>query len=62
MTNDPLHLFQRLEKHLAETGFQGVDPHEGLNSPFVKALTFGRRYMGIAALQFFKRVPIKQFG
>jgi hypothetical protein len=49
---------QELEHHFAETNFQGIDPHDGLNSPLVKALTFGDRRLGIAALQFFKRCPV----
>ncbi len=52
------HLAARLEEHLIETGFKGIDPHDGLNSPLVKALTLGDRRLGVAALQAFKRLPI----
>ncbi len=58
MTDNLYHIFQCLEKHLVETGFKGFDPHDGLNSPLVKTLTFNLRYPGIAALQFFKRMPV----
>lgn len=47
-----------IERHLAQAGFQGIDPHDGLNSPLVKALTLGDRRLGVAALQFFKRCPV----
>jgi len=57
-TNKLSHIFQCLEKHLVETGFKGIDPHDGLNSPLVKALTFGGHSLGRAALQFFKRLPV----
>ena len=46
-----------LERHLASAGFKGIDPHDGLNSPLVKALTLGDRRLGVVALQFFKRCP-----
>jgi len=52
------HVIQRLEAHLDRQHFQGWDPHDALNSPLIKALTFGSRYMGIAALQTLKRSPI----
>lgn len=58
MRNDLSHLFQSLEKHLIATGFRGIDPHDGLNSPLVKTLTLGDRRLGVAALQFFKRCPV----
>jgi hypothetical protein len=58
MANDLSHLFQCLEKHLVATDFKGIDPHDGLNSPLVKALTFGDRRLGVAALQLFKRCPV----
>lgn len=46
------------ERHLAATSFQGIDPHDGLNSRLVRAMTMGDRRLGIAALQFFKRCPV----
>lgn len=58
MTDHLHHIFQCLEKHLTEAGFTGIDPHDGLNSPLVKALTLGDRRLGVAALQFFKRCPV----
>lgn len=51
-------IFQQLEQHLSATDFKGIDPHDALNSPLVKALTFGDRRLGVAALQFFKRCPV----
>ena len=49
---------KKLEARLVRQNFQGFDPHDALNSPLIKALTFGSRYMGIAALQLLKRSPI----
>ncbi|HEV8435558.1 MAG TPA: delta-aminolevulinic acid dehydratase [Thermoanaerobaculia bacterium] len=49
---------EKLDAWIEQQQFRGWDPHDALNSPFVRALTFGNRYLGIAALQAVKRSPI----
>lgn len=49
---------QKLETRLVRQNFQGFDPHDALNSPFIKLFGSMHRYMGIAALQLLKRSPI----
>jgi len=48
----------KLENHLKSTDFKGYDPHDALNSPILKRLTFGNRFLGIIYLQLIKRCPI----
>ncbi len=48
----------KLENHLKSTDFEGYDPHDGLNSPILKKLTFNNRILGIIFLQLMKRCPI----
>lgn len=57
-SNSIREMTEALEARLVRQNFQGFDPHDALNSPLIKALTFGSRYMGIAALQLLKRLPI----
>jgi len=38
--------------------FKGWDPHDGLNSPFLKGISKVHRFAGIAALQLVKRSPV----
>jgi hypothetical protein len=49
---------ERLDAWIEAEKFRGWDPHDALNSPFVRALTFGSRYLGIAWLQAVKRSPV----
>lgn len=49
---------EKLDAWIEAQQFRGWDPHDALNSPIVRALTFGNRYLGIAALQAVKRSPI----
>ena len=49
---------RKLETWLKSEQYRGWDPHDGLNSPLLKALTFKNRYLGIAVFQFFKRCPV----
>lgn len=49
---------RRLDAWLEAHDFAGWDPHDALNSPIVRALTFGSRYLGIAWLQLVKRSPL----
>ena len=47
-----------LDRWIERNEFKGWDPHDGLNSPLVKRLTFGSHLLGIVALQLIKRSPI----
>jgi hypothetical protein len=49
---------ERLDAWIERQGFKGWDPHDALNSPLIKALTFGNRWLGVAWLQAFKRSPV----
>lgn len=51
-------ILYKLEHHLKSTDFKGYDPHDALNSPILKTLTFGNRFLGIIYLQLLKRCPI----
>ena len=42
----------------SEDDFAGYDPYDALNSDFVRALSFGRKYGRIAWTQFLRRSPI----
>ena len=48
----------RLDTWIEREGFKGWDPHDALNSPLLKRLTFGRRLPGIAWVQLVKRSPL----
>jgi hypothetical protein len=48
----------RLDAWIEAQQFRGWDPHDALNSPIVRALTFGNRYLGIVWLQLVKRSPL----
>ena len=48
----------RLEQWVEAQHFKGWDPHDALNSPLLKRLTFGNRWLGIAWVQLLKRSPI----
>lgn len=43
---------------MEEQDFKGWDPHDALNSPFLKGLSNFHRWAGVAALQLVKRCPI----
>jgi hypothetical protein len=48
----------KLDAWVESQGFQGWDPHDALNSPLLKALTFNQRALGIAWIQLLKRSPV----
>src|SRR4030095_10024690 len=48
----------RLDAWIEREGFKGWDPHDALNSPLVKGLTFGNRWLAVAWLQLVKRSPV----
>ena len=47
-----------LDAWIEDNDFRGWDPHDGLNSPILHALSFGSRNIGIAWLQMVKRSPV----
>ena len=49
---------QKLDVWIERERFQGWDPHDALNSPLLKRLTFGNRWLGIAWVQLVRRSPI----
>jgi hypothetical protein len=49
---------ERLDAWIEGEGFKGWDPHDALNSPMVKTLTFGSRWLAVAWLQLVKRSPV----
>lgn len=51
------HSLQHLDQWIEKEDFHGWDPHDALNSPFVRRLTLGNRMIGIAWVQLFKRCP-----
>ena len=51
-------VLRRLETWLEQEGYKGWDPHDGLNSPLLRTLALGNRYLGIVAVQLFKRFPV----
>ncbi len=51
-------ILYKLEDHLKSTDFNGYDPHDALNSPILRTLTFGSRFFGIIYLQLIKKCPI----
>ena len=48
----------RLDAWIEAEGFRGWDPHDALNSPLLRRLTFGSRLLGIAWLQLLRRSPL----
>ncbi|MCK6561213.1 hypothetical protein HUU39_10545 [candidate division KSB1 bacterium] len=48
----------RHERWLRARDYCGYDPHDGLNSPLLAALTGRSRVLGMAALQVVKRAPV----
>ncbi len=51
-------MITNLENWLVRHEWRGWDPFDALNSPFLKTLTLGGRYPGIALLQLLKRLPL----
>lgn len=58
MKNQVEEMFFKLEEHSESSNFKGYDPYDALNSPILKALTFGNRFIGIIYVQLLKRSPI----
>jgi hypothetical protein len=55
---DVLAALARLDAWIEARNFSGWDPHDALNSPLLKALTFGQRRLGQVWVQLVKRSPI----
>jgi hypothetical protein len=49
---------QRLDRWVEQENFSGWEPHDALNSSFVRGLTFGCRPLGILWLQLIKKCPV----
>lgn len=47
-----------LTKFIENRNFAGYDPYDALNSPVIRALTFGQKYGRIAWTQLMWRLPI----
>lgn len=47
-----------LEAYLARKGLAGYDPYDALNSPILRALSFGRKWPRIAFTQALKMLPV----
>ncbi len=58
MFNKFEHVVQKLERFLEKGAWHGYDPYDGLNSKFLRFLTFNRKWLRIAVIQFMKRSPI----
>lgn len=62
MNEGEQNILAKLEEYMISNNFKGYDPHDGLNSPILKTLTFGNRFSGILFLQLLKRSPINMRG
>ena len=47
-----------LERFCREQGWKGYDPYDGLNSKFLRLLTLKGKWLRVAVIQFFRRVPL----
>ncbi|NWF75469.1 MAG: delta-aminolevulinic acid dehydratase [Nitrospirae bacterium] len=46
-----------MKKYIEREDFKGYDPYDALNSPLLKALSFGNKYLRIVFTQTLKRLP-----
>jgi rhamnogalacturonyl hydrolase YesR len=51
-------VLKKLEYFIQAGAWRGYDPYDGLNSKFLRFLTFNRKWLRIAVIQFMKRSPI----
>lgn len=51
-------VLEKLEYFSQSQDWKGYDPYDGLNSKFLRFLTFNRKWLRIAVIQFMKRSPI----
>ncbi|OGW29179.1 MAG: hypothetical protein A2X59_08095 [Nitrospirae bacterium GWC2_42_7] len=52
------HSLHMLRKYIEQEDFSGYDPYDALNSPILRAGSFGLKYPRIACIQLMKRLPI----
>ncbi len=52
-------IIQQFEQHLHDVDYRGYDPFDALNSPFLKTLAFGSRWLGVVYVQIMKRLPVQ---
>src|SRR5437868_2984242 len=52
------HASDALDHWIEAEGFAGWDPYDALNSPLLRALTFGSRRLGQVWVQLLKRSPL----
>ncbi len=50
--------FGRLERYLEATAYKGYDCYDALNSPILSALSMRNKYLRIAFIQAFRRLPV----
>jgi len=48
----------KLRLYIEKEKFKGHDPYDALNSPFLRAISFGNKYLRIAFTQGLKRLPV----
>jgi len=51
-------VLNKLEYFIQADAWRGYDPYDGLNSKFLRFLTFNRKWLRITVIQFMKRSPI----
>jgi hypothetical protein len=47
----------KLLAYLEKENYKGFDPYDALNSPFLRALSFDKKYLRLAFIQILKRLP-----
>ncbi|MBI5848243.1 MAG: glycoside hydrolase family 127 protein [Nitrospirae bacterium] len=52
------HSLHKLRNYIEAEKFSGYDPYDALNSPILRALSFGSKYPRIAFIQALKKLPI----
>jgi len=50
-------VISRLGRFVEQDGWRGWDPYDALNSPFLRYITFDKKWLRIAAIHFLKRAP-----
>lgn len=48
----------RLQAYIEAEGFKGYDPYDALNSPVLRGMSFGNKYLRIAFTQGLKRLSV----
>lgn len=50
-------VLDRLREYVEKEDYSGYDPYDALNSPFIRALTFEKKWGRVAWIQFLRRFP-----